>query len=255
MKTVIKTIVFCCAVIGALFISYKIYEKKKVDNDNASILEIAPNDPVVQLLMNQIYSSQIYRGAGFSVDSLDEETVMHYGIDKLTKNDYVQKTVTHKKSLCEVTGKILFTSNHNCNIRIIDNSYFTNLIKKDFNVELDLKYETFDYAGYFCKNDGRKYYCFLSDYHNKFKNFSVIDTAYEEGNKLIIYEYYLYVDFNNADLCNLYLNAEYCAKKNPYAEIEIADDVVINNGVLYRHEFVKEEDNYYYLQSFIVSER
>ena len=254
MKTVFKTIILMIIIFVGLFIGYKIYNKS-VDESSDDVLDIAISDPTVTLLMNKIYSSDIFRKGSFSSKDLNENAIIHYAIDNLTKENYTQKNIKHKKSLCEVTGKILFTSTHNCNIRIIKNEYFTNIIKNDFNVDIDLSYDTFDYAGYYCKNDGKKYYCLLSDYTSYDKHLSVLKNAYEEGNKLIIYEYYLYVDINNTQLCNLYLNAEYCNKKNPYADLVVDDDVVKNNGALYRHEFIKEEAKYYYLQSFIVSER
>lgn len=254
MKTIIKTIILIAIVILGLFIGIKIYYNSGNETEE-SVLDISPSDPTVQLLMKKIYSSNIFRSAGFNNNSLNDDIVISYGIDNITKDNYSSKTIKHKKSLCEVTGKILFTSTDNCNIRIINKDYFTKLIKNDFNVDYTLTKDTFTYHGYFCKSDSKKYYCLMSRYTNYDKNLSLIKNAYEEGNKLIIYEYYLYVDLNNNELCNLYLNSEYCANKKPNDEIKVEDDVIINNGVLYRHEFVKEEDKYYYLQSFIVSER
>ena len=87
------------------------------------------------------------------------------------------------------------------------------------------------------------------------KNLSFIHEAYEEGDTLVVKEYYLNVDLNNKDLCNLYLNPEYCEKKNVNEPIVVPDEVIINNGVLYQHVFKKIDDKYYYLQSFILSER
>ena len=174
-----------------------------------------------------------------------------YGI----KDNYSTKTIAHKKSLCEVTGKILFTSTSNCNIKIINNDYFTKLIKNDFNIDVEVKFDTFTYKGHYCKNDGKRYYCLLSKYTETKKNLSFIYEAYEEGDTLVVKEYYLNVDLNNKDLCNLYLNPEYCEKKNVNEPIVVPDEIIINNGVLYQHVFKKIDDKYYYLQSFILSER
>ena len=255
VKTILKTFVLCVVIIGALFISYRIYDKKNSDSDKTAVLDISPSDPVVQLVMGKIYSSNIFRGAGFSVENFTNDDIIHYGMDNLTKDNYSIKTIAHKKSLCEVTGKILFTSTSNCNIKIINNDYFTKLIKNDFNIDVEVKFDTFTYKGHYCKNDGKRYYCLLSKYTETKKNLSFIHEAYEEGDTLVVKEYYLNVDLNNKDLCNLYLNPEYCEKKNVNEPIVVPDEIIINNGVLYQHVFKKIDDKYYYLQSFILSER
>ena len=113
-----------------------------------------------------------------------------------TEADTAFKTIAHKKSLCEVTGKILFTSTSNCNIKIINNDYFTKLIKNDFNVDVEVKFDTFTYKGHYCKNDGKRYYCLLSKYTETKKNLSFIHEAYEEGDTLVVKEYYLNVDLH-----------------------------------------------------------
>ncbi len=255
MKTVLKTIVLCVVVVFALFLSIKIHNSTNALTTENSRLELAPNDPTVQLLMNRVNSSDIFRSAGFSTSNLKEDDVIAYVFDNLTKDDYSTKKVEHKKSLCEVTGKILFTSTSDCNVKIISNDVFTSKIKNDFNVDFELSKKTFDYHGHFCKNDGKKYYCLLSKYTYMIKHFSVVKEAYEEDNKLVIKEYYFFVDLNDRDTCNLYLNVDYCEKKNVNEEVVVDEDIIKNNGVLYQHEFEHVDDNYYYLQSFVVSER
>lgn len=255
MKTIIKTIILSAIIVLGLFIGLNIYNKSHALVEESNKVDMALTDPTVTLLMNKVYSSNLFRDAKFSIDLIDEDFVIHYTIDNLTKDDYSTKVVEHKKSLCEVTGKILFTSTSNCNIRIIKNDVFLNKIKNDFNVDVNISYPNFQYKGYFCKNDGKRYYCLMSKYQENIKIFSVLKEAYEEDNKIIIYEYYFFIDLNDKDSCYLYLNKDYCDKKNPKEEITIVDDLIKENGVLYRHEFVNQDDHYYYLQSFIVSER
>ena len=255
LKTIIKTIILSAFIVLGLFIGLNVYNKSHAILEESTRNDLALTDPTVLLLMNKVNGSNLFHDASFSSDRIDEEFVIHYTIDNLAKEDYSTKVVEHKKSLCEVTGKILFTSTSDCNIRIIKNDVFSNKVKNDFHKEIELSYPNFNYKGYFCKNDGKRYYCLMSKYQETIKNFSVLKEAYEEDDKIIIYEYYLFVDLNDKDSCYLYLNKDYCDKKNVNEEIIILDDIIKDNGILYRHEFVREEEQYYYLQSFVVSER
>ena len=252
MKTILKTIVLIILIVAAIIFSLKMYNKSHTKNEENIKEELDNNSEIVKNLMNKVYSSKYYRDAKFSKNRIDDRFVLEYTIDNLTDKDYQKKVVEHKKSLCEVTNRILFTSTSDCTIRIIKNEVFKNKIQKDFNIEKDIKYVEFKYKGYYCKNDGKKYYCFMSNYKENIKNFSSIKEAYKEDNKIIIYEYYFFIDLNDKDTCYLYLNKDYCDKKDIKQEIVIDEDVIINNGVLYRHEFEQTEDNYYFLQNYIV---
>ena len=163
MKTAFKIIILIAIVFLGLFIGFKIYNK--AENKDDDVLDISVTDPTVSLLMNKIYSSDIFRKGSFSTKDLNEDIVIRYAIENLTKDNYEKKTVKHKKSLCEVTGRILFTSTSDCNIRVFGNDYFPKIIKNDFNVDVELTYKNFEYAGYYCKNDGKRYYCLMSN-HN-----------------------------------------------------------------------------------------
>ena len=91
----------------------------------------------------------------------------------------------------------------------------------------------------------------LTDYKKETdRRFNVIDGVYENDEMVVVYEYYLSFEFNHNN-CVKYYNEEVCDETYEGEYPLINDDVIKESGVYYRHEFIKEDDEYYLKQSFI----
>lgn len=254
MKDVIKTGITVVVVMIILCIAFFIVGNAKYGIELLTTTKLDEKDPIVKVLYDRVKNKTDLRKAKFSSDDISSDELIHMVIDNLQKEDYQVKTIKHEKIICQVTNTIKFTSSNDCKIRIIDNKVFMNYQKKLFNTDNDIIFDDFYYHGYECKNDGKKYYCMVSKYNNTILGYSVFDSAFKNNDKITIREYYLQVDLKNNSRCSYYFGDTYCNDYVGKDKPSLLDKTIREDGVLYEHVFVKNEQSYYLLSSSIVSE-
>lgn len=255
MKDVIKTVVLVGIILLVGVISLFIVGNIEYGVELFTKNKLPFNEPNVSLLYKRIDGKNYFRKASLVNSDLTDEEIIRFVLDNISKNDYTKKSIEPEKITCEVTNKISFnTDEDKCKIIIIKNSKIMEYQKKLFNTEKELKYNDIKYHGYYCKNDGKKYYCLTSKYNDYVLGFSKFKDAYEIKNNIIIHEYYLKIDLNDYDYCLNYFDEDYCGNYKKEDAPKLSDEIIMNNGVLYEHVFVKNDNSYYLEKSFIVSE-
>lgn len=256
MKDVIKVGIVSIVVLLLLWLSLFIVGNAEYGIELLSRNKLDYRDPTIQVLFDRIKMTNKMRKANLLNVDLKSEDIIKFTFDNIKNDEYKNKSVDAEKIVCQVTSSISFTIDGNkCNIRIIDNDVFMDYQKKYFNTEIQLQFDNINYNGLSCINDSNKYYCLVNDYTETIIGYSEFDSAYETKDKVIINEYYLQVDLKDNERCKKYFGEEFC---NDYKNIErplINKDIIIEEGVLYEHVFVKNGDSYYLESSFIVSER
>ncbi len=255
MKDLLNT----CIIIGIIIIVFSVVVfGQKTSNAEASSkrTDLIKSDPTVSLLLPKIDNYKYLRRANINNDSLSSRDIIEFTLDNIDKGDYEKKDMKPTKVTCQITRKLDFiTDNGKCNIRIIDNDTFTKYQKKYFGSEMEIQFDDIKYHGYYCKNNGKKYYCFMTDYKDYTLRYSSFDSAYEQNGKYHIKEYYLQVDPSDHDKCVKYFGNDYCSNyKGKNDKPVLADDIVKRDGILYEHVFVKDKDNYYLENNFVVME-
>ena len=89
----------------------------------------------------------------------------------------------------------------------------------------------------------------------KRRGYSSYDSAYENNDKIYIREYYLQIDLKNNDRCINYFSEDYCKDYSKKDKPTLSDKTIKNDGVLYEHVFIKQDQTFYLESSNIVSER
>ena len=255
MKDLLKT----CIVIGIIIIVFSVVvfgQKTSNAQETEKRSELIKSDPTVSLLLPKIDDYKYLRRANINNQTLSSKDIIEFTLDNISKDDYDKKNVKPNKVTCQVTGKIDFiTDNGKCNIRVIDNDVFSKYQKKYFGSEMEIQFDDIKYHGYYCKNNGKKYYCFMNDYKDYTLRYSSFDSAYSLNDKFHIREYYLQIDPSDNDKCIKYFGNDYCSNyKNEKDIPKLSDDVIKRDGILYEHVFVKEKDNYYLESNFVVME-
>lgn len=255
MKDVVKTgiLVGIILVIGfvILFIvcNFKYGIEMLIQND------LSLNEPTVKILYEKIENRTDLRKASFVNTELSSEEIIKYVLDNMNKNDYKKKSIKADKITCNVTNNIYFlTESDKCDVVIINKDVFLKYQKKVFNLEKEITFNDLDYRGYNCKFSGNKYYCLLNDYKDYVLGYSLFKDAYEKQNKIVIHEYYLQINLKNEEHCLKYFDKNYCSNYANSKRVELSEDIIRENGILYEHVFVKKDKSYYLEKSFIVSE-
>lgn len=255
MKDIVKTLIVSLIVLVALGISFVLVCNVEQGIELLTRTELPLSDPDVKLLYQRIENNSDLRRASLDVNELKNVEILELVIDNLTKDDYKKKTIEAEKIDCEVTKKITFTTETGkCKIRIIDNDVFHKYLKKNFNIERDIEFNSINYYGYNCKNSGKKYYCMYDSYKNYVRGYSVFDKAYKTKDSIVINEYYLHVDVSDGNRCTLYFDEQYCADYKEMDRKDIAKDTIKRDGVLYEHVFVLKDGKYYLQKSFVKNE-
>lgn len=255
MKDVIKTFVLVGIVILVGAISLFVVGNIEYGVELFSKTNLPFNEPSVSLLYDRINGKNYFRKASLVNTDLSNEEIIKFVLDNIDKKDYTNKTIKPEKITCEVTKKISFTTDDDsCKIIIIKNSKIMEYQKKLFNTEKELKFEDIKYRGYYCKNDGKKYYCLTSKYKDYVLGFSKFKDAYENKDQIVIHEYFLKIDLTDYDYCLNYFDEDFCNDYKKKDVPKLNDDIILNDGVLYEHVFVKSDKSYYLEKSFIVSE-
>lgn len=257
MKDVTKTGALVGIVLLLLIIIIFIIGNIKYGAQLLTRTTIVENDPTIKILSEQIENLNVLRKASLVNSDLSSDEIIKYVISNITEEEYTSKSIKLKKTVCEVTDKILFSVNENtkCQIMIINNDTFDEYQKRFFGVENKVSFDDFKYHGLNCKNDGTKYYCLVGDYENTVLDYSTFKSAYSEKDKIVIQDYYLRVNLEDKNRCLKYFDNDYCENYNTMDKPELDKEIIENDGVLYEYVFKDNGDNYYLEKSFIVSER
>lgn len=255
MKDVAKTSILVGVLLVIFLLVFIILGHLKHEVELLARTELSNNDPIVSILYKRVQNRTDLRRAYLVNTNLTSEDIIKFVLDHIEQEDYKKKTVTPTKITCQVTSTVDFTTNdENCLIAVIDNDTIMEYQKKYFHVENELTFDDIKYHGLYCKNSGKKYYCLIGDYQETVLGYSVLDKAYEEKNRVILYEYYLQVDLNDTERCILYFGQDYCANYKKEERPYLDEKTILEDGVLYGHVFQKDEETYYLEKSFIVAE-
>ena len=256
MKDFIKTIILVCIIglIGVLVFyvvgnySYHVKMFMRTDLDFS--------DPTVQILYNRVKNNVHLRKPNLVNTELSSDEIIKFVLDNLNKDDFKDKKIKAEKITCFAAYGVYFTTNNGyCNVRVIDNSVFMNYQKNFFNTEIQLDFVDINYHGLKCENDGKKYYCLINPYFETLLGYSVFEKAFQDKDHIFIQEYYLNIDLKDKDKCLKFFNEEYCSNYTKMDRPVIDEDIIKEKGVLFEHDFISIEDNYYLEKSYAVSER
>ncbi len=254
MKDLLKTIIVVSLSIIIIVVAYFISGNIKHGVELFTRATISESDPTIGILMERVESINHLRRAKLVNTDLTSEEIIRFTLDNMTESDYSTMNVEPYKIVCYVSDRVTFNSQYTCNLKVIDNSVFMDYQKKYFNTETALQYDEIKYHGYYCKNDGFKYYCLSSNYVNNILDYSVFDHAYEVKDKTYLRGYYLRVDVSDNAKCLEYFNANYCSNYTTMTKPTLSKSTITENGVLYEHVFKKNDVSYYLESSYIVSE-
>ena len=248
MKKIIFVLVFWIILGSSLFLGFITYTERSYGINKSEELEsIDVGSDEVKNLVSALSTSDYLRDGYMQVDSLDDETIFKQILLSLDKQDYKDIIVRPVKIMCSVKSNLWFTSSDTCIIRVISNETIKEYEKRLFNTERDLEVNEITFKGYHCKFD-KKYYCHMTYYKEDKQDYSFVDKAFKNKDEIVVYEYYLRVDYSDMDVCLAYYGEEFCNDKKVDIP-EISKDIIIKNGVYYKHVFKKNALGEYYLFS------
>lgn len=255
MKDLVKTGIVLGIVFFIILIYFLIIGNVENGVNFFTRTNLTKEDAKVVPLFERINGNNSLRKAKLVNEDLTSDDVVFYVFDHLKEDDYKVKKYEAEKIVCRVTDTISFnTESKNCNVLIIDHQVFYDYQEELYNIDTNIEFKDIVYHGYNCKTDKNKYYCIKNKYNDEIVGYSAFKEAYEEKNMIVLYEFYLRIDLNDEEMCLKYFDSEYCQEQDKEKK-DLNDDVIINNGVLYRHVFKKNDDSYYLEESAIVAER
>lgn len=215
---------------------------------------LSKDDARITSLFERINGNNSLRKAKLVNEDLTSDDIVFYVFDHLKEEDYKVKKYEAEKIVCQITNSISFnTESKHCKVLIIPHQIFYDYQKELYNIDTNIDFKDTVYHGYNCQTDKDNYYCLKNSYDDGIVGYSTFKDAYEEKDTIVMYEFYLRVDLTDLDVCLKYFDSEYCQAKDKEKK-DLSDDVIIDNGVLYRHVFRKNNDNYYLEESAIVAE-
>ena len=255
MKDFIKTAICSLVILIIIVLSFLIVSNVEQGIELLTRSELPKTDPDVKILYGQIENNTDLRKAHMKVEELTYDEIITLVMDNLSKDDYTKKTIEAEKIVCEVPKKIHFnTDSKKCNVRIIKTSVFTNYLKNNFNLDKEIDFKDFNYLGYNCRIDGKKYYCLYNSKKEYVQGYSIFDSAYRTKDTIVISEYYLQVDLADSKRCKTYFDEEYCANYKEEKRKELKETTIRKDGVLYEHVFKLVNGKYYLQESYVKSE-
>lgn len=255
MRDFIKTWIVTGVVLLCMVIAFFIVSNVEQGIEMLTRTELPLSDPDVKLNYEKIANNTDLRRARLNVNELTDPDIYKLVIDNLTKKDYSNKVIKADKIVCEVTKKVFFyTDGKECNIRIIKKDIFNKFIKNNYNLDKKIDFTNFNYGGYDCRLDGKKYYCRYTFTMNYVQGYSEFVNSYKTKDTLVISEYYLQVDLSDGVRCNTYFDEEYCADYKNAKRKDINVESIKKDGVLYEHVFSLVDGKYYLQQSYVKNE-
>lgn len=231
--------------VGYPSLSYSITKEKLTE---------VKDQEVIDAVTKKIDHLDNFRKANINTDTISNYEMLSFIFQNLNEKDYSIKKISPLKIVCQLTDGISFTSSETCNVLIINNKKIDNYKNLLFKYDKELELVDFEFNGLDCKTNGSYYYCLMTDYkYDNDRDFNYIEGVYKVDDMIVVYEYYLSFKFDHAN-CMKYYGADVCFDGYEGEYPEIDDEVIKENGVYYRHEFVYEDDELYLLQSFIFNE-
>ncbi len=248
MKKMMFVFGFWIVLALGLFLGFNTYTEKSYGLVNTAKLEsVDVNSEEIKNIVSVLSVSDYLRNGYMQADTLSDETVFKQILLSLNENDYKELNIHPTKIMCQIKGNLWFISSEVCKVRVIDSEVIKNYEKKLFNIEKDLNIEEISFQGYHCKFN-KKYYCHMTSYTNNSKDYSLVDKALKGKDEIVVYEYYLHIDYGNDEVCKKYYGEEFCLEKNEQFP-EISTKLIKEDGVYYKHIFKKNSLNEYYLYS------
>ena len=248
MKKMIFVLSVWLVLAGILFLGFQSYTEKSYGLTSSEKLEkIDVTTEEIKNMVSVLSVSDYLRNGYMQADKLNDEIVFKQILLNLTDKDYSEINIRPVKIMCQIKGDLWFTSSDTCKIRVIEPETIKTYEKKLFDIDRDIEIEEISFQGYHCKFS-KKYYCHMTYYNNNIKDYSMIDKAFKKKDEIIVYEYYLHIDYNNDEVCKKYYGEEYCKEKKEEIP-EIKKDIIKKDGVYYKHTFKKNSLGDYYLYS------
>jgi hypothetical protein len=255
MRDFIKTWIVTGIVLLCMVVAFFIASNLEQGIEMLTRTELPFSDPDVKLNYDKIANNSDLRRAKLDVNDLTDPEIYKLVIDNLTKDDYSKKTIKADKIVCQVTKKVFFyTDDKECNIRIIKTELFNKYIKDNYNLDKEIEFTNFNYGGYDCRLDGKKYYCEYTSSKKYVQGYSEFISAYKSKDTMVISEYYLQVDLSDGERCNTYFDEEYCADYKKAKRTDIDSKIIKRDGVIYEHVFSLVDGKYYLQQSYVKNE-
>ncbi|HAB65955.1 MAG TPA: hypothetical protein DCE23_01175 [Firmicutes bacterium] len=254
MKDIVKTTISVSIIIIIILFVYGIIGNLHYGVELLTRTQLSANDPIIGILMERIEANNSLRRAKLVNTDLTSQEIIEFTLDNINENDYSKENVEAVKIVCQVNDKVKFNTNDQaCELIVINNSTFMDYQKKYFNTNIPLNYDEIKYHGYYCKNDGEKYYCLTEPFNNNILDYSSYESAYEEKNQIVLRGYYLRIDASDKERCTKYFDNAYCNSYSTNPKPNISEDIIKKDGVLYEHIFKKNDVSYYLERSYIVS--
>ena len=253
MKNIFKTIIcitICFLLIVIPFLIRAKVTEKKIDKGT----KLSNTDPVVTLLEEKMINNNELRIGNLEYSTLKNDDFIHYALYALKEDEYTIKEYKNDAGLCIVPNSVMFSTNYNCQIKIIPDEVINNKIYELFGETPELKYEDFEYKENICKHDDTTLYCFINpEYKNKSVSYTTLYEAYEKKDEIYIYDYYLNINLSNITKCLKYYSEEICNNTYERELPTVEEDKITKNGTLYKHTFTKKEDKYYLTKSEVIN--
>lgn len=255
MKDLVKTFVVTGVVLLCMLVAFFIVSNVEQGIELLTRSDLPKSDPDVALLYKTIENNSDLRKASLVINDLTDAEIYKLVIDNLNKDNYSKKTVKAEKIVCQVTKKVFFyTDGKSCDVRTIKTSHFTDYLKKNYNLDREIEFTNFNYGGYDCRLDGKKYYCRYTSTKDYVHGYSSFKDAYKTKDSIVISEYYVQVDISNGDRCRVYFDEEYCTDYKNMGREKIDEKKIQKDGVLYEHVFRLVDDKYYLEKSYVKNE-
>lgn len=255
MRDLIKTAIGTGIVLLCMIVAFFIVTNVEQGIELLTRTDLPKTDPDVEILYKRIENNHDLRRASLNINELTDPEIYALVIDNLGKKDYTKKTVKSEKIVCEVTKKVFFyTDGKSCDIRIIKTSLFNDYIKNNYNLDREIEFTNFNYGGYDCRLDGKKYYCRYTSTKDYVHGYSDFVSAYKTKDTIVISEYYLQIDISDGNRCREYFDEESCADYKNMERQELDAKVIRKDGVLYEHIFSLVDDKYYLQKSYVKNE-
>lgn len=220
--------------IVALVVIFIMLSLKPSASNSLKTLELVEDDDIKEKISIVLENTKVLRRANYKNESISKEDILNLTLENLTKEDAKIIKIQPLKIYCEVTPQVRFTSSTECNIIVINNELFKKTIIELLDIEKDIELNNYKYKGLDCQNDGKKYYCLVSDYQETKKMHSFIEKIEKNENEYYVYEY-------NIEL-----------EKDEEEKIILLDEEYIKeHGIKYKHTFKETEEQFRLIESTI----
>ena len=234
-KNLVNTIILFISTFLLIGGSITISQALSKEEVSEKMSELSLADEEVAKLMERVTRTTLLREPNYYYENVKEETQIAYIYQYLKMEDYSLIKVIPKKIICEVTEEIKFVSSSPCIVKVIANHVFEDYQYDFFHTKKELKYAEFTINGSLCKYDGSHYYCLLEKKEAEPKTYSLIKSAFQTEENIIIYEYYLKTNNEQEN------------------EFGVNEGEIKEKGVLFNHNFTKSEEGEYFLESSTIA--